>query len=164
MSSQVQPGQPRPRAPSRSPPRRTVRNRFLRGRGIAYTRRQAALAPGQTDSSARGHSPRAVAGGPPALPALPCLPCPALPSASPARRREHCLGALAGIQLLLIYIFSGRQMALSAIEGYPGMLKTCPDCRVNGHVVPGSDGMALGGALMGLPSHQGHPTSPLSPY
>lgn len=37
-------------------------------------------------------------------------------------------------------------MALSAIEGYPGMLKTCPDCGVNGHVVLGSDGMALGGA------------------
>lgn len=31
------------------------------------------------------------------------------------------------------------------------MLKTCPDCRVNGHVVLGSDRMALGGALMGLP-------------
>lgn len=38
------------------------------------------------------------------------------------------LRALARIQLLLIYIFSWLQMALSAIEGYPGMLKTCPDC------------------------------------
>lgn len=55
-------------------------------------------------------------------------------------------------------------MTLAAIEGYPGMLKTCPDCRVNGHVVLGTDRMALGGALMGLSSHQCYPTSRLCPY
>lgn len=54
-------------------------------------------------------------------------------------------------------------MTLSAIEGYPGMLKTCPDCRVNGHVVLGTNRMALGGALMGLSSHQCYPTSPALP-
>lgn len=55
-------------------------------------------------------------------------------------------------------------MTLSAIEECPGMLKPCPDCGANGHVVLRTEGMALGGALMGLSSHQCYSTSPLCPY
>lgn len=50
-------------------------------------------------------------------------------------------------------------MTLAAIEGYPGMLETGPDCRVSGHVVLGTAGMACGGVLMGLSSRLCYPTS-----
>ena len=139
---------------------------FCRGKRIPYSHRQAPLTPGQTSASLRRDTPSSRPAVGAALWATAWItPAGISPAPThPLSMDNTVLRALARIQLLLIYIFPWLQTTLFAIEGYPGMLKTCPDCRVNGHVVLGSDGMALGGALMGLSSHQGYPTSLLCPY